>query len=257
MKLNHLFSIALLFSLQANSAEVEIRQHNPISNAQSKNPFIYLKGDIKTGDFDKLIDLARKNPETFMAAPLVIASNGGDVAEAIKISELIKKTFKAVIVTEGNGNCLSACFYIVASAATRYIDDGKIGVHRPYLTKEISNKLSVNEYAQAQSKLLNLSKAYLKNTGIPEYLIDIINKNSSNGIYWLTNRDKDNLGFRANWYEQYLITVCGLDNKMEDLYFKTNDENLREKFILPVLKCEADKVVIQGYKNLLKELNGK
>ena len=88
---------------------------------------IWFCGSIEIGDFAKVEDvLLEDGVDSF-----VISSQGGDGAEARKISSLLRSNNIDVII---DGECLSACAHFVMMAAKRvFINEGAIvAAHSTY-----------------------------------------------------------------------------------------------------------------------------
>lgn len=242
-------AVFLAFSSGAISADFSYKKLNPISGKDSINNFLYITGEIEQGDSDKLKQLIALDVEKFSVAPIALSSKGGNILEALHIAEIVKNSYNPVAVSE-NAQCASACFFILSSAVTRYMD-GRIGIHRPYLPEKIINNLSISQIEPKQNEMYSKVKIILAEQNIPQYLVDKMLGNASNEIYWLTQRDKDAIGFRAPWYEQMLVTRCGLDKKMEAKYFATDDPSLLQE-IRKMQHCEAKLKSDTGLKNIKK-----
>ena len=85
---------------------------------------ILLSGEIMSGDFEKVeAALNRK------LAPIHLDSNGGQVLEAIKIGELIRKKSLETRLPY-NSSCASACVLILAAGVIRTAHETSgIGIH--------------------------------------------------------------------------------------------------------------------------------
>lgn len=70
---------------------------------------------------------------------IVIDSTGGDADAALEIGKfLLALGHFGKVSVRANGQCLSACVFILAGAQTRYVSPGaKVGIHRPYLRNAI------------------------------------------------------------------------------------------------------------------------
>jgi len=135
------FICCLFFGAQsASSAEVAIFSFDPkaeiagvpFSEQSDKNfgqPFILLKGDIVSGDFERVQsaarDLARGNHEIVLA----LESSGGSVVEALKIAEFVRESWittwiygRTAKVDDTDRSlivCDSACAYIFFAGIER------------------------------------------------------------------------------------------------------------------------------------------
>jgi len=244
-------------SIQSKALEVTYIKQEPFRGTPSPNEGLLLKGKIIPGDYDRLINIVKKNPKRFYASTgLILASPGGDISEALKIAEFVKKTYSPVWVGEWAGPCVSACFLIYASASKREAGTGTIGVHRPYVDPKRLTSLSILESETSQKRLMHAARAYLEEHDVPTNIIDKMFQSSSLEVYWLSRNEIDiQLGRRPPWYEQYLIAHCGYNKEMEARYFETNDEDLG-KWLTKVDTC-GNELSIEQSRKFLNGIGGK
>lgn len=240
--------LPFLFSA-THAAEIGYKQINPFDGQRTTASFLYITGELKAGDSERLRELVINDALKFIQAPVVLDSTGGNVVEALRIADLVKAGYLSVSVPT-KAKCLSACFYILASAVTRYME-GTVGIHRPYLPKELAQKLNIVEMEKKQKEVYAKAKEILISQNVPQYLIEQMFSNASDEIYLLSQKDKDAIGFRANWYEQMLVSKCGLDKKLENRYLLTNDGALLNK-IRKVQHCELEIKAGVAYENTIK-----
>src|ERR1700734_56931 len=126
----------LLVSMPTFCAELFYMDHDPYTDrfVGPIGPLVF-SGEINPGDYDALLSKIMADPNRFLEQnKLILASDGGDVAEAMKIAKLVKSLYTAVIVGPLTGRCVSACFLIYAAASQREADGERlIGINRPYL----------------------------------------------------------------------------------------------------------------------------
>jgi len=191
---------------------------------------LVISGEIMPGDYDRLLAKIHGDENRFLAQnKIILASDGGDVAEAIKIAALIKSLFSEVIVGPLTGRCVSACFFIYAAAEQREADGERlIGINRPFLID--------SDAAAAESKALMEVRAFLKANDVPGYLVEEMFKHASDDAYWLSADDEKNLGFRSPAFNRYLRTKCAWDDAIErDAYAgKRSIDDLQQ-----MLDCRA------------------
>ena len=191
---------------------------------------LYLKGEIQPGDYRKLVEIIYNDVFKFITATrrsIILASEGGDVNEALKIARLVKGVRASVSVGPVTGKCISACFLIYAAAVERDASAGTIGIHRPYLHPQQLSELSPNQAEQLQSSALSQSRKYLLELQIPTNIIDIMFQRASTEIHWLTRHELvEEIGIWQTWYEQYLIARCGLDKELEKKAYREADKDL-------------------------------
>jgi hypothetical protein len=190
------------------------------------NVWLLMSGEIRPGDYQKLLEFLRIHVIDITGKAVVISSQGGDVAEAIRIGKFIKSTYVPVVVGPRYGRCASACFIIFASAAQRVSMGGFIGIHRPSLKPENVRRLPLMEAQREESQQSHNLAQYLHSLEVPEQLIEEMLANAPKSMHWLSNDELAQLGQRAAWYEQLLVARCGLDTRKEAAALKSHDRYL-------------------------------
>lgn len=72
---------------------------------------LVLSGEIVTGDYDALISKILADENRFLAQnKIILASDGGDVAEALKIAKLVKSLHSRLIVGTLTGSVSAHAF---------------------------------------------------------------------------------------------------------------------------------------------------
>jgi hypothetical protein len=195
---------------------------------------LLLKGEIVPGDYQRLLKIIGANPDRYwQSIGMALASPGGDIQEALKIARFVKGLYTPVYVGRATGPCVSACFFIFASAATREAGGtGKIGIHRPYVHPQRMSSISPRQSEALQNELLKEARSYLEGLLVPTNIIDAMFQRASTEVYWLSRIEiEEQLGRRPPWYEQFLIARCGLDKSLEKRLFKGNDEALLYRLV--------------------------
>jgi hypothetical protein len=97
----------------------------------------------------------------------------------------------------------------------------RVGVHRPYLSRETLRLLSPRAAEAAETAALRDAEQYLRDLRVPRNFVDLMFEQASTEIYWLSNEEfVHQLGRRRPaWYEEFLIARCGLDKAAEERYF--------------------------------------
>jgi hypothetical protein len=180
----------------ANGAEVRL----------SPSGKLLLEGEIEAGDFERVRSALLKGST---GSVVFLASLGGDLVEAIKIGQLIRrlKISTAVpsrelrvgvkdklIAREGlkdpqNFACLSACFFIFVAGIHRgedFVGGPNLGIHRPYLTKDDSQRLNDDEALMIGTKTRQYVETYLKQMGVPGKYVDGMFSVRGDQIDWIT-----------------------------------------------------------------------
>jgi hypothetical protein len=91
---------------------------------------LVLSGDIESGDYERLLTKIAQDPGRYLQQNrLILASERGDVTEALRIAQLVQTLGTTVVVDPQAGRCVGACFLIYAAAAERTTDGpGLLGV---------------------------------------------------------------------------------------------------------------------------------
>lgn len=225
--------ISLITTISSNAAEVEWQNKDPKSGA------IVLVGEIIRGDAEKILRAIRDDKKIMFE--IFLNSPGGDLAEAIKIAEIIDAS-KAQTRVSTDGFCASACFFIYLAGHGRFaigegeqrgeFKNGRLGIHRPYITNISDSKKSQNSQLMAMEK----ARKYLEIRNVPTSLIDKMMTRPSNNIYWLTRSDIKDLGEYPPETEELYISKCGYDRYSPDKSnHKTIDSYLES--VDPEIKC--------------------
>jgi hypothetical protein len=209
----------LLFCMPCRGAEFFYMDHDPVTD-QYIGPVgpLVLSGEIVPGDYDSLLSKILDDETHFLAQnKIILASDGGDVAEALKIAGLVKSLYAHVIVGALTGRCVSACFFIYAAASQREADGERLlGINRPYIADPgAPDSAPSGETQPVESKALTQVRAFLHENAVPGYLVDEMFRHPSNEAYWLSADDEKNLGFRSPSFKQFLAAKCAWDDTIE------------------------------------------
>jgi hypothetical protein len=197
-----------------------LTRQNPYTHDQLTSPVLLMRGEIREGDYDRLLNFARRSGYVLPLSDVILSSPGGDIKEALKIGRLVKKLYMTANVGTETGYCASACFIIFASAVERDTSPGMVGIHRPYLSRETLRSLSPHAAEEAETAALRDAEQYLRDLRVPRNLVDIMFERASTEIYWLSDEEfVHQLGRRPAWYEEFLIARCRFDKAAEERYF--------------------------------------
>lgn len=194
----------------------------------SEVPHLALSGEIRDEDVSALTTALRASKR--MPGKLVLNSPGGSVRAALALAEIVDKYALATEVAH-RGTCLSSCFFVFlagwgrqASPAElmsapnaetelkrRYgdLERGYIGVHRPFYSNSGPK--------DRQADLMIAVTRYLEQRLVPRRIIDQMMVRPSNDIYWLTEKDLEELGEYSPPLEEYLIKECGYDRRISNM----------------------------------------
>ena len=216
--------------MPCRSAEFFYMDHDSVSDEYvgPVGPLV-LSGEITTGDYAALLSKILGDENRFLAQnKIILASDGGDVAEALKIAQLVKSLHSRLSVGPLTGRCVSACFYIYAAAAEREVDGEKLlGINRPFIadteTAAATEPAAATEAAAAaqaavaavESMALRQVRAFLQDNAVPSYLVDEMFRHASDDAYWLSADDEKNLGSRSQSFKHFLAAKCAWDEKLE------------------------------------------
>jgi hypothetical protein len=213
--MGHRLSYCLLaiFSISAPSAAAELfyMDHDAFTEqfVGPVGPLVF-SGEIEPGDYDRLLAKILDDENRFLSEnKIILASDGGDVNEAMKIAKLIKSLYSEIIVGPQTGRCVSACFLIYAAAHQRGTEGERlIGINRPYIVDSGDARI-------AESNALQNVRVFLQQNEVPDYLIEEMFRHASDDAYWLSAADEKNLGSRSRALSQYLAEKCGWDDALE------------------------------------------
>ena len=158
-----------------------------------------ISGEITIGDADKLLDtvMSHKN-----ISEVVLDSPGGSVLEAMKMASIISG-LRIEVRVASDKICASSCFFLFLAGEPRKASGmsningffyGRVGLHRPYLTKEYFQNNANESSSKLQEELMVTVKNYLEKQMVPTYLIEIMMRRSSNEIYFLSDPDLISVG---------------------------------------------------------------
>jgi len=227
--MKHFFlAILLIFGtpLLASALEIGYSNVNPFTGRVDATEGLLLRGEIVPGDYAQLIQLVKRDSLRFWQAKgVILASQGGDIQEALRIARFVKGTYTMVWVGEALGPCVSACFFIYSAAVRRDAGASTLGIHRPYLHPSRLKSMSAPEVEATQKKVFQEARRYLESQDVPTNLIDKMFQYASTDVYWLTRVEiEEQLGRSPPWYEQFLIARCGFDKAIERKYWATQDK---------------------------------
>ena len=200
VKLLAIFAASIFVLIgSANALEVSYVEPTDYREDSFCSNHYMLMGEIQTNDAEKFITIFNnlrtkfKNKKCPLGAPRVtIDSVGGDIVEAIKLGRFMKQnaltvevsTARYVLknkkyqVTSGleNGQCLSACVFVLAGGVIREVTTSvsQVGIHRPYFS-QIEGDASPSAIKASREQLNRLIKDYFEEVDInPSLLEDML-----------------------------------------------------------------------------------
>lgn len=234
----------------AYGMEFSLSHLTPFTGKYSDLEYVLLKGEIIPGDYNRLLEFAVNNNVDLAQHPIILASPGGDVSEALKIGELLKRLYVAAVVGPVTGQCVSACFIIFASSVDRIMNNEKmIGIHRPYVYPDRLRSLSPSAAETLETDALLEAEKYLHDLRVPTSIMEEMFQQASTEVHWLTRREFFELGQRAPWYEEFLIARCGLDKGAEYRVLTDHASAEDQTSVDAANYCERDLMRREGTKN--------
>jgi hypothetical protein len=255
-----------------------------IKDTKSKNiKTVSITGAIEQGDSDKLknILLSLKSKNTGISQ-IQLASEGGDVIEALKIGFQIRKNFiktlAPIAVPHKNGGtfnicpeligrfenpnydprndhdctCASACFIIWAAGVIR--EGNVLGIHRPRFSEKYFQNLSAEQAQERYQSMSNEVKSYLIQMNIPIQTIDFMFSIDSDSLLFLDEKTVGSM-WKVPFFDEWIKTKCKLltleENFEREKLFKKKPLSKAEQFYLDHLNekywqnegCIDDKII--------------
>jgi hypothetical protein len=212
------WALLMCLSSPVLAAELFYMDHDSFSGKYvgPVGPLVF-SGEIEPGDYDRLLAKILDDQSRFLAEnKILLASDGGDVAEATKIATLMKSMLSEVIVGTQTGRCVSACFLIFAAAQQRGVEgDRLIGINRPYIVDpDAPTAVPANDSLDDPASLAKV-RVFLQENEVPADLIDEMFRHPSDDAYWLTADDEKRLGSVSRALTQMLVARCAWDPSLE------------------------------------------
>lgn len=184
---------------------------------------LFITGTIEHGDYKKFLEVyfeAAKNlenGESKYVNAIYISSPGGDFSEAIKIANFIEEAKLTVWVSEKK-ECNSACVFIVIGAAQRGLMGDKIGLHRPYISRQ-SYSAELNQDAEKKQKqVMKFAKSWLEERFVPRDITDALIFTPSYKVRYM---DSDaflkKIGFQSPIHQEWVAGLCGFMTENESV----------------------------------------
>lgn len=166
---------AILFSLilpvmcifgGSQTLAADITVDECVGDCLAHSGFVVIKGDIVEGDLAVIKALYAAKPKSLPGSyATILDSYGGNLVEAIKIAKWTRQHAPYIAVGKDSA-CMSSCVMILAAAQYKY-PDGKIGIHRPYLTEQPDQPLQ-----QVMKAVLDTTREFLASINIPQSLAE-------------------------------------------------------------------------------------
>lgn len=165
---------------------------------------LMIEGPIRSGDAAKVERLivsanARALNRSYSSDPteehqpvVGIDSQGGDVAEAMKIGRLLREQ-NATLLVRSEGRCESACVLVLAGASTKF-PGAKLGIHRIRPVGERFLQMSAAQATREYNLMRMRIEGYLREMGVSSHLADMMFRTGSEDMLYLTYSEASDLG---------------------------------------------------------------
>jgi hypothetical protein len=183
---------------------------------------LVLSGEIVPGDYERFLDKIAEDPRRFLERNrLILSSNDGNAAEAVKIAKLVRSLYTKVSVGPSTGRCVGACFLIFAAASERGTDgENLLGIHRPGLAGSEWVTSSTAEAALREDGLQAPVHDFLIENQVPQDLVDRLFDHLPTDAYYLSEADETALGSRSPAFRKFLAKNCGWDETLEPAVYR-------------------------------------
>ncbi|HTV95755.1 MAG TPA: hypothetical protein VME42_07115 [Steroidobacteraceae bacterium] len=246
--------ILLLSSAAAGGAELYYLDRDPFTD-QYTGPVgpLVLSGEIVPGDYALFLARIAEDPDRFLQQDkLILASNEGDAAEAIKIAKLVKSLDTQVSVGPLTGRCAGACFLIYAAAAQRGTDgESLLGLRRPGLAESEWVGRPTTEAALLEDAMQAPVREFLVENDVPAELIEQMFKLAPTDAYWLTESDEAALGAKSSVFQQFLAKSCGWNPSLDRALYRGEFDEAKKLAACSAgaTQTEARKALVQALKD--------
>jgi ATP-dependent protease ClpP protease subunit len=246
-------ALLLLACRPCPGAELFYMDHDPFSD-QYTGPIgpLVMSGEIVPGDYARLLKKVGEDEGRFLAQnQLLLASDGGEVNEAIRIATLVRSLHTRVIVGRMTGRCVSACFFIFAAAEQRETDGERLlGINRPFVDGSTRDSAGADSVL-AEAGALQSVRTFLRENAVPDYLVEEMFRHASDDAYWLSTDDEKNLGHRPSVFERSLAARCAWDEQAEH---QALTGNLSADDLKQMLNCRNRAIQADAHKALLRAI---
>jgi len=183
-----------------------------LENLRVVRGVLILEGRIEAGDY-LIVRNFLSNPSNFkkMNGAVFLASQGGNVFEALQIGYLIRRlrlstdapsrppptgrTSRSEIIhpfdlaNPRHYQCTSACFLLYVAGIYRdFIWAGRLGVHQPQLARK-PIAASENDIASATADMHGKLKDYFEQMNVPSKYLDLMYSAPANEVRWITQSE--------------------------------------------------------------------
>jgi len=211
---------------------------------------IVIEGGIVKGDYEKFLGALYLSYNRNSSGPsdVCMYTLGGDAIEAMKIGRIIRKlrlstsapsfnSLHEIVCYEHvpwglpknneNCNCVSSGFLMWASGIIRY--GTALGVHRSFINHEILKDMPEEEAVNYSKLIKSKTGAYLKELGIGESLLEMIDTIPSTEVEYIPNNYYVKfLEGTIPDYQEWVLAKCGDEDEARrrvNVFNATHDLN--------------------------------
>jgi ATP-dependent protease ClpP protease subunit len=184
---NLLRTVAFASVLTSGSVNAMTFGSLPINDDDNSRMIISMTGKIETGDYAKLINVFKSLPEDIVVVGFLLNSPGGNIGEAVKITEAIKGQHIGTMVAP-DSQCASACFLIFAAG------EPKVASTRSFIGVHSLTTINVGEDDSAKSSTVDVARYCSTELKIPSDIIGKMVSTPASSIYQLSIADLTEMG---------------------------------------------------------------
>jgi hypothetical protein len=184
---NLLHAVAFASALTSGPVDAMTFGSVPITNDDNLRIIMSMTGKIELGDYNKFIDVFRNLPEDIIVVGILLNSPGGNIAEALKITEVIKGQHIGTMVAP-DSRCASACFLIFAAG------ERKVASNRSFIGVHSLTTINVGEDDSAKSSTVDVARYCSTELKVPPDIIGKMVSTPASSIYQLSLADLTEMG---------------------------------------------------------------
>lgn len=231
-------------------------------NSPSRVVVMSIKGPISRNLVEKVkSNLAQVQGDPIPAGFIVlIDSKGGDGVAAMKIGKMLRDAKAHVFV---NGDCASACVFILASGVVRGASAYSVGIHRGRITisddnAKVIKEVDLDEDPKAKLALERFESAsilYFKEMGLPPDFYHAMKSHKYKGVYRLSYEELIFYGL-IGIEDQYLKHRSAFYEQQKGAFHMSKDEFHRRTLRVGTMcaPSTADQnAFVKCYKDSLKD----
>jgi hypothetical protein len=208
---------AIIFGTLAFWLMLGVEPSKALDDLKVYRGVLVLEGQIVSGDYDRLRNfLSSKSNFDKISNGVFIASQGGNVVEAMKMGRLIRTLRLSTDAPSGpatgiprfgesliqpynlvnpraNYVCVSACFFVYVAGIYRHLSwVGRLGVHRPTISEGIARPTLGDDKMKSATWFVHETiKNYLRDMDVPDKYLDLIYSVPPTTLRWITQAEFD------------------------------------------------------------------